>query len=72
MPDLKYRLRVNRYLVNPPMKSRGARVGLKISVVPIMLLLSYAAHRGGWHKGEKVIPAIFGVAGGIGVGSSLR
>ena len=58
--------------VNPILQSHGARYELKGVAIGLPIGLAYLCHRAGWHKGEKIIPLIFGVAGGIGVGSSLR
>ena len=68
----EHRLGQGRIELNPLGQSRGARVGLKAFTVGMPIGLAYLCHRVGWHSAEKFMPLTFMVAGGIGVGYSLR
>ena len=50
--------------LNPLGQTRGERIGLKVAGFGAELALSYALHRTGHHKAERMIPVIFGSISG--------
>jgi hypothetical protein len=50
---------------NPLMQSPGAMVAVKLAAVGAGLGISYAMHRTGHHRAERLVPVLFGIPSGI-------
>jgi hypothetical protein len=49
------------YEANPLMRNTGVAIGLKAGLFGASLGVSYALHRSGHHRAERIVPALFGV-----------
>ena len=53
------------YEANPLMKSQEASIALKAASFSAGLGVAYMLHKGGHHKAERIVPALFGIPSAV-------